>query len=72
MPHSVESILSQVNSLSPEERKSLLAALTRNETEDTLPRRSAYGKYTGLLTPVDEFLRLKHEETDREDKGSPS
>lgn len=68
MPESaVESILSQVNNLSPDERKSLLAALTRAGIPEATPRRSAQGKYAGLVTPVDEFLRMKHEETVREE-----
>jgi|GEM_PF-3523441 len=66
----VENILSQVNTLSADERKALLAALTRTGTEHPVERRSALGKYAGLLTPVDEFLRVKHDETEREDEGS--
>jgi hypothetical protein len=72
MPESaLENILSQVNNLSPDERESLLAALTRNRGEQAAPRRSAWGKYAGLVGPVDEFLRLKHEETASEDDGNP-
>jgi hypothetical protein len=71
MPESaIESILTQVNNLSPAEREPLLAALTRTGTERVAPRRSAWGRYAGLVSPVDEFLRLKHEETAREDKGT--
>jgi hypothetical protein len=71
MPESaVERILNEVNHLSPDERASLLAALLRAGTEQPLTRRSALGKYSGLVTPVDEFLRLKREETARDDEGA--
>lgn len=71
MPESaVESILNQVNSLSPAERERLLAALTRTGAEREATRSSAWGKYAGLVSPVDEFLRRKHEETASEDKGT--
>jgi hypothetical protein len=72
MPPSVlENILSQANRLSSDERKALADALATSASEGSRsasPRRSAYGKYAGKLTTVDEFLRMKHEETDHEDK----
>ena len=64
MPEStVERILREAKKRLPAERESLVAALTRTASEQGLQRRSALGKYAGLLTPVDEFLRLKREET---------
>ena len=63
---SVENILSQVNFLSPDERKALIAALTIEGMAPVPSRRTAYGKYVGLLTPVEDFLRAKHEETEHE------
>jgi len=72
MPSAIEIILSQANILSSDEKKALATALAASATDTAAPappRRSAYGKYAGKLTPVDEFLRMKHEEMDREDKG---
>lgn len=71
-PSTMEDILSQANNLSSDERRALAAALTASAAEGPVPsspRRSAYGEYAGKLTPVDEFLRIKHEETSRDDKA---
>ena len=65
----IENIISEVSRLSPDERRSLLATLTKDHAEKVSSRRSAFGKYAGRLTPVDEFLRSKHEETAREEAG---
>jgi hypothetical protein len=70
MPESpIERILREAENLLPEEREALVAALTWTASEQKLPRRSALGKYAGLVTPVDEFLGLKREETLRENEG---
>jgi hypothetical protein len=70
MPQSViDIILNQVNNLSPDERQALIAALAAEDAGTTVERRNAYGKYAGLLTPVPEFLRAKHQATDHEDIG---
>ena len=70
MPQSsVESILSQVNSLSPAGRQAVIEALGIEGAVFASARRSAYGKYAGSLTPVGKFLRLKHAEAEREDRG---
>jgi hypothetical protein len=70
MPRSaIESILSQVHSLSSDDRKALIAALVGDVPIPAATRRSAYGKYAGLLA-VDDFLRMKHEETESEDRGT--
>jgi hypothetical protein len=70
MPESaIENILSQVNSLPPDERRALVAALTGAGAESSMARRSAYGKYAGRLTPVEEFLREKHEQAEFGDAG---
>ncbi|HVW07716.1 MAG TPA: hypothetical protein VHC90_04000 [Bryobacteraceae bacterium] len=61
----VEDILEQARNLSPAERASLIEALTEEPTP-TGKRDSAYGKYP-WLSSVDDFLREKHEETERED-----
>ncbi len=63
---SVENILSQLSFLSSDERKALIAALTTEHVVPVPSRQTAYGKYAGLLTPVEHFLRIKHEETERE------
>ncbi len=68
-PSAVEEILNRAKKLSSEERKALAAALIVSDTGTTSLRRSAYGKYAGKMTPVDEFLRIKHEEADRDDQG---
>ena len=71
MPQSaIENILAEVNNLSSDDREALIAALTGETAGPAARRRSAYGKYAGLLTPVEEFLRIKHQETDREDSGT--
>ena len=71
MPKSdAENILGRVTSLSSHERQILIAALNADDTERVVPRCSAYGKYAGRLTPVDDFLRLKHQETERDDSVS--
>jgi hypothetical protein len=71
-PSSIEHILSQAEGLSADERKALIAALKSEGSGASSPRRSAYGKYAGKLTPVEEFLRRKHEETEIEDRGARS
>ena len=61
----VEDILERARSLSPAERASLIEALTAGP-EPPRKRDSALGKYP-WLSSVDDFLREKHEETERED-----
>jgi hypothetical protein len=64
----VENILAQANALSPEDREALIQALQTEEEKALSLRESAYGKFKGVFSSVDEFLRLKHEELDREER----
>ncbi len=68
-PSALERILDEASRLTPEERRALVDALMGGNLPLNQPRYSSYGKYAGMLTPVDEFLRMKHEETNREDRG---
>jgi hypothetical protein len=56
----LDNILSQIETLSSEERAALLAALSGPASNKPASRQSAYGKYAGRLSPVEEFLREKH------------
>jgi hypothetical protein len=62
----LDNILREIEALSPEERAALRAALSDPTSANSSPRQSAYGKYAGRLSPVEEFLREKHLETEHE------
>lgn len=63
----VEDILEMAKNLAPHEKASLIEALQSPE-KPRPPRVSAYGMGKGVFSSVDEFLRLKHEELDREER----
>jgi len=62
----VEEILEKARVLAPHEKASLIEALQAPEPPRA-PSKSILGKYKGSFSPVDEFLRRKHEDNDRED-----
>ena len=62
----VEEILEKARVLAPHEKASLIEALQAPE-EPPVPRESILGKYKGYFSSVDEFLRMKHEDNDRDD-----
>jgi hypothetical protein len=62
----VEDIIEKARNLAPHEKASLIEALQAPE-EPPVPRVSMLGKYKGCLSSVDEFLRRKHEDNERED-----
>lgn len=62
----VEDILKMARNLAPHEKASLIEALQAPEAPRG-PRVSILGKYKGSFSSVDEFLRMKHEDNERDD-----
>lgn len=63
----VEDILARAKTLCAHEKASLIEALMTNEEKTSRPQESMLGKYRDAFSSVDEFLRMKHEDTERED-----
>lgn len=69
MSSALQEILEKVPSLSKEEREQLLSALTQPPAVDKRKAiDEAYGKYAHVLSPVEEFLRRKRQDTARENR----
>ena len=62
----LEHIIEEVNTLTPEERRQLLAHLERDERTGNLRRIQA--KYAGMKTSSDAFAARKAEEIELEDR----
>jgi len=63
---SLEHIIEDVKTLTPEERRQLLAHLERDER--TVELRRIQGKYAGMKTSSDGFAARKAEEIELEDR----
>ena len=62
----VADILEKARVLAPHEKASLIEALQAPDSPRP-PSESLLGKYKGYFSSVDEFLRQKHEDNDRDD-----
>lgn len=62
----LEHIIEEVNTLTPEERRQLLAHLERDRR--TADLRRIQGKYVGMKTSSDSFAARKAEEIELEDR----
>jgi hypothetical protein len=65
MSATLDKIIEEVRTLSPDEQRQLRELLER-ETRPALAR-SIRGKYAHLTTSSEAFIAQKHEETERED-----
>ena len=73
MTPTLERIIAEVDALSPEEKRQLCEHLDTEQAPPARPRNSALlrelcGKYRDVLSPTEEFLARKREDTEWENR----